>query len=71
MLTNDEKLKMWESVCLEFPHDEMMRDIHFVRELIAALRKKEPHRSYAELGDEVEKEMAEWSPPEPAAAHPK
>ncbi len=32
-LTKAEKLKIWADVCEEFPDDEVMQEIHFVRQV--------------------------------------
>ena len=32
-LTKAEKSKIWAEVCEEFPDDEVMQEIHFVRQL--------------------------------------
>jgi hypothetical protein len=32
-LTKAEKLKIWAYICEEFPDDEVMQEIHFVRQV--------------------------------------
>lgn len=61
MLTLDEKKVMWQHVCKEFPSDAMLRDLHFIRALMAALRKKvKGSKSYRELSPMVREEFVEW-----------
>lgn len=59
MIPIEEKEKLWEKVSKEFPSDPMLRDLHFIRELMTALRKKEK-RGYRDLGLLTRKELIEW-----------
>ncbi len=40
MLTEKEKEEIWNAVSKEFSSDVMLRDLHFIRGLITALKKK-------------------------------
>ncbi|MGQ9723332.1 MAG: hypothetical protein ACUVXA_18670 [Candidatus Jordarchaeum sp.] len=50
MIPVEEKEKMQKRALKNFPSDPMMRDLHFIRELIFALKKKEEEKTYTELG---------------------
>lgn len=56
----EEKEVLWNKVSGEFPSDIMMRDLHFIRELIFALKKKEEGKTYTELGEIAREEFIEW-----------
>ncbi len=61
MITLEEKEKMWQDVLKEFPSDPMLRDLHFIRELMNAIRKRMAEvTSYKEMGLIARKEFAEW-----------
>ena len=47
--STEEKEVLWNKVLREFPSDIMMRDLHFIRELIFALKKKEEGKNYHRL----------------------
>jgi hypothetical protein len=53
------KEKMWKRVSKEFPSDPMLRDLHFIRELMCALRKNND-KSYKDLGLLAREEFIEW-----------
>jgi DNA-binding sugar fermentation-stimulating protein len=55
------KKKLWEKVCNEFPDDPMLRDLHFIRELmdIVEVKSKTPIE-HKELSKVVRKEFKEW-----------
>lgn len=38
----------------------MMRDLHFIRELIFALKEKEKGKTYMELSEIAREEFVEW-----------
>ena len=59
MLPIKEKKKIWEKVCKEFPNDQMMRDLHFIRGLMSALRKNKK-ANYKDLGLLVREEFNDW-----------
>lgn len=61
MIDLKEKEKIWQRVSKEFPLDPMLRDLHFIRELMDAIEKtsKEP-RTIKELSLLVREEFAEW-----------
>ncbi|MGQ9625791.1 MAG: hypothetical protein ACUVV0_02685 [Anaerolineae bacterium] len=60
MIPIEEKEKMWKKVLKEFPSDPMMRNLHFIRELLFALKKKEERKTYMELGEMAREEFLEW-----------
>lgn len=61
MITLEEKEKMWQNVLKEFPSDPMLRDLHFIRELMNAIRKRMREvGSYREIGLIARKEFTEW-----------
>lgn len=60
MIPVEEKEEMWEKVLKDFPSDPMMRDLHFIRELISALKKKDQGKTYMELGEIARKEVIDW-----------
>jgi len=66
MISVEEKEKMWEKVLKDFPADPMMRDLHFIRELIFALKRKLKGKTYMELSEIARKEFIDWLkvPPE-------
>ena len=55
----EEKEVLWNKVLREFPSDIMMRDLHFIRELIFALKKKEEGKTYTELSEIAREEFIE------------
>jgi len=66
MIPIKEKEKMWKEVSKEFPSDSMMRDLHFIRELIFLLKKKKKGETFMELSEIARDEFLEW-----LKAHPK
>lgn len=61
MLTLEEKEVLWQRVSKEFPSDQMLKDLHFIRELMTALRKKvKGAKSYRELSLMAREEFVEW-----------
>ena len=69
MITLEEKETLWRNVLKEFPSDLMLRDIHFTRELMTAIRKRaEKVVSYREIGLIARKEFAEWLKAHPELA---
>lgn len=44
----------------DFPSDPMMRGLHFIRELIFALKKKEEGKTYTELSEIAREEFIIW-----------
>ena len=69
MLPHKEKKKIWEKVCKTFPNDHMMRDLHFIRELMSALRKNE-RVNYKDLGLLVREEFTNWLKSHPDIDYP-
>jgi len=61
MLTLAEKDAFWKKASREFPLDPMLRELHFIRELMEALRDRssEP-KSYRDLGVLAREEYLEW-----------
>lgn len=66
MIPMEEKEEMWEKALKDFPSDSMMRDLHFIGELIFALKKKEKGKTYLELSEIAREEFIDW-----LKAHPK
>lgn len=60
MIPIEEKEKMWKKVLNDFPSDPMMRDLHFIRELISSLKKKEEGKTYMELSEIAREEFIDW-----------
>ncbi len=60
IVSTEEKEVLWNKVLREFPSDIMMRDLHFIRELIFALKKKEEGKTYTELSEIAREEFIEW-----------
>jgi hypothetical protein len=60
MIPIEEKERMWKKVLKDFPSDPMMRDLHFIRELIFALKKKEEGKTYMELSEIAREDFIEW-----------
>jgi hypothetical protein len=61
MITLEEKEKMWQDVLKEFPSDPMLRDLHFIRELMSVIRNRvKKVTNYKEIGLIARKEFAEW-----------
>lgn len=60
MIPIKEKKEMWKKVSKEFPSDPMMRDLHFIRELIFLLKKKEQGKAFMELSEIARDEFVEW-----------
>lgn len=60
IVSTEEKEVLWNKVLKEFPSDIMMRDLHFIRELIFALKKKEEGKTYTELSEIAREEFIEW-----------
>ncbi len=61
MITLEEKERMWRDVVKEFPSDPMLRDIHFIRELMTVIGKRmKDTTSYRARGLIARKEFAEW-----------
>jgi hypothetical protein len=60
IVSTEEKEVLWNRVLREFPSDIMMRDLHFIRELIFALKKKEEGKTYTELSEIAREEFIEW-----------
>ena len=61
MLTLAEKDAIWKKATRDFPLDSMLRELHFIRELMDSLRTrtKEP-KSYRDLGVLAREEYLEW-----------
>ena len=61
MLTLAEKDAIWKKASRDFPLDSMLRELHFIRELMDSLRTrtKEP-KSYRDLGVLAREEYLEW-----------
>ncbi|MCK4614408.1 MAG: hypothetical protein KAU14_06365 [Thermoplasmata archaeon] len=55
-LTEEEKKHLWEEVQMEFPDDEMMQEVHFVRlmhhQMTKNLSPEERFRFYSDHGKE-------------------
>ena len=69
MITLEEKDKMWQNVLKKFPSDPMLRDLHFIRELMDVIEKRvKDVTNYRERGLIARKEFVEWlkAHPEPA-----
>jgi len=66
MIPIEEKEEMWKKVLKDFPSDPMMRDLHFIGELIFALKKKEKGKTYMELSEIAREEFIDW-----LGVHPK
>ena len=60
MITIKEKEKIWKKVSEEFPSDLMMRDLHFIRELIFVLKKKGEGKTFTELSEIARNEFIEF-----------
>lgn len=60
MIPVEEKEEMWKKVLKDFPSDPMMRDLHFIRELIFALKRKEKGKTYMELSEIAREEFIDW-----------
>ncbi|MBM3211543.1 hypothetical protein FJZ33_04930 [Candidatus Poribacteria bacterium] len=60
IVSAEEKEILWNKVLRDFPSDTMMRDLHFIRELIFALKEKEKDKTYKELSEMARKEFIEW-----------
>ena len=60
MIPMKEKEEMWAKVSKEFPSDPMLRDLHFIRELLFALKKRGGEKSFTELGEVAREEFIEW-----------
>ncbi len=61
MITLEEKEKMWQNVLKESPSDPMLRDIHFIRELMVVIRKRVKNVTIiGRLGMIARKEFAGW-----------
>jgi|GEM_PF-2749949 len=68
MISVEEKEEMWKKVMKDFPSDPMMRDLHFIRELIFALKKKkEKGKTYLELSEIAREEFIDWLKVHPKA----
>jgi len=70
MLTTREKRRMWRRVCEDFPSDRMMQEVHFIGEVLVALKKRNPAKTYEELAELTREECAEFvkSAPQGAAS---
>jgi len=51
MIPLEEKEVMRKKASKDFPQHPMMSDLHFTRELIFALKKREKRKTYLELGE--------------------
>ncbi len=61
MLTLAEKDAMWRKVSRDFPTDPMLRELHFIRELMDSLRTRtKVPKSYRDLGVMAREEYQEW-----------
>lgn len=61
MIEVKEKEELWLRVSKEFPSDPMLRDLHFIRELMDAIeRRLEEPKTIDEISYLVRKEFAEW-----------
>ncbi|NVM05045.1 MAG: hypothetical protein HWN67_22170 [Candidatus Helarchaeota archaeon] len=61
MITIEEKEKIWNSVSIEFSDDEMLRDLHFIRELMEIIRRDiDKPKSIKEIGILVREEFKKW-----------
>lgn len=60
----EEKGRMWKRVSKEFPSDAMLRDLHFIRELMSALKKK----GLKDLGVAAREEFRSWLEAHPELA---
>ena len=69
MLPFKEKKKIWGNVCKEFPNDQMMRNLHFIRELMSALRKNKK-ANYKDIGLLVREEFTDWLKSHPDVDYP-
>jgi len=67
MITVEEKEEMWKKVLKDFPSDPMMRDLHFIRELMFALKRKEKEKTYMELSEIAREEFIDWLKVHPKA----
>ena len=70
MIPVEEKEKMWKKALKDFPSDPMMRDLHFTRELIFALKKKEEGKTYTELSEIAREEFIDWLKVHPQEKRP-
>ncbi|MFQ6128843.1 MAG: hypothetical protein ACE5QW_08095 [Thermoplasmata archaeon] len=68
MITLEEKEKMWKKVSEEFPSDAMLRDLHFIRELMAAIKRRKKSRTYEDLGLLAREEFLSWLEAHPELA---
>jgi len=60
MIPIEKKEEMWKKVSKDFPSDPMMRDLHFIGELIFTLKKEQKGKSYLELSEIAREEFIEW-----------
>nr|MDO8081246.1 hypothetical protein [Candidatus Freyarchaeota archaeon] len=67
MIPLEEKEKMWKKALKDFPSDPMMRDLHFIRELIFALNKKEEGKTCLQLSEIAREEFIDWLKVHPKA----
>ncbi|MEM2959792.1 MAG: hypothetical protein Q6366_010505 [Candidatus Freyarchaeota archaeon] len=70
MIPVEEKKRMWKKASKDFPSDPMMRDLHFIRELIFALKKKEEGKTYTELSEIAREEFIDWLKVHPKEKRP-
>jgi len=69
MITLEEKEKMWQNVLKESPSDPMLRDIHFIRELMSVIRKRVKNVTIiGRSGMIARKEFAGWLKAHPELA---
>ncbi len=60
---------LWRNMPKEFPSDPIIRDLHLIRELMTAIRKRaEKVMSYREIGSIARKKFAEWLKAHPELA---
>ena len=52
-LPEDVKARLWAEVREEFPHDEMMAEIHFVRAMHCYLMEQRPEEEWSQFYEEI------------------
>lgn len=60
MIPYEVKEQIWKKVLEEFPEDEMMRDLHFIRELIPIAREEYNYKGYTGIGEIVRQEITDY-----------
>ena len=61
MLTAEKKKVLWEKASNEFPSDTMLRNLHFIRELMSTIKKREQYKkNYRAIALLARQEFSEW-----------